>query len=81
MQTLITTALSMLVIFLISPVSQIGQISYQQYALGQENTNASSTSASNNISTGITFPQIHDFTSTPPAPVNSWIIESKMEWL
>jgi glyoxylase-like metal-dependent hydrolase (beta-lactamase superfamily II) len=26
---------------------------------------------------GTTFPQIHNFTSTPPAPVNSWIIESK----
>lgn len=76
-QTIITTALCMLVIFLINPVSQIGQISYQQYVLGQENINASSTSALNKISTSTTFPRIHDFTSTPPAPVNSWIIESK----
>jgi glyoxylase-like metal-dependent hydrolase (beta-lactamase superfamily II) len=76
MQTMIMTALSMLLIILINPISQIGQITYQQYVFGQENTNVSS-SSSNKISTSITFPQIHNFTSTPPAPVNSWIIESR----
>jgi glyoxylase-like metal-dependent hydrolase (beta-lactamase superfamily II) len=76
MQTMIMTALSMLVIFLINPISQIGQISYQQYVFGQEYANVSS-SSSNITSTSITFPQIHNFTSTPPAPVNSWIIESR----
>ena len=76
MQTMIITALSILLIFLINPISQLGQISYQQHVFGQENTNVSS-SSSNITSTSITFPQIHNFTSTPPAPVNSWIIESR----
>jgi glyoxylase-like metal-dependent hydrolase (beta-lactamase superfamily II) len=74
MQTMITTGLSMLVIFLINPISQLGQ--YQQHVFGQENTNVSS-SLSNKMSTSITFLQVHNFTSTPPAPVNSWIIESR----
>ena len=75
-QTMIMTALSILLIFLINPISQLGQISYQQHVFGQENANVSS-SSSNITSTSITFPQIHNFTSTPPAPVNSWIIESR----
>ena len=75
-QTMIMTALSMLVIFLINPISQIDQISSQHHVFGQESTNVSS-SSSNITSTSITFPQIHNFTSTPPAPVNSWIIESR----
>jgi glyoxylase-like metal-dependent hydrolase (beta-lactamase superfamily II) len=76
MHTTIMAALCMLAIFLINPIDQIGQISYQQYVFGQENTNISS-SSSNKIGTITTFPQIHNFTSTPPAPVNSWIIESR----
>ena len=89
-QTIILTALSILLIFLVNPISQIDQISYGQRVFGQENTNVSSsssnitssssniTSSSSNItSNSITFPQIHNFTSTPPAPVNSWIIESR----
>jgi glyoxylase-like metal-dependent hydrolase (beta-lactamase superfamily II) len=69
-QAMITTASSMLVLFLINPVGQIGQISDRQYAFGQGNVSVSSSS------TGTTLPIIHNFTSTPPAPVNSWIIES-----
>ena len=71
MQAMITTASSMLVLFLINPVSQIDQISDQQYAFGQGNVSISSSS------TNTTLPIIHNFTSTPPAPVNSWIIESE----
>jgi glyoxylase-like metal-dependent hydrolase (beta-lactamase superfamily II) len=73
-QMIIMTVLSMLVTFLINPISQIGGMSYQQNVFGQENTNLSSSSSS---STSITFPKIYNFTSTPPAPVNSWIIESQ----
>jgi len=75
-QTMIITALIILLIFLVNPKSQINQISYGQRLFGQENTNVSS-SSSNITGTSITFPQIHNFTSTPPAPVNSWIIESR----
>jgi glyoxylase-like metal-dependent hydrolase (beta-lactamase superfamily II) len=71
MQAMKTTTSSMLVLFLINQVSQIGQISDQYYAFGQGNVNVSSSS-----STSTTLPIIHNFTSTPPAPVNSWIIES-----
>jgi glyoxylase-like metal-dependent hydrolase (beta-lactamase superfamily II) len=75
MQTMIMTALSILFIFLIN-ASQIDQISYGQRVFSQENTNVSS-SSSNITSSSITFPHIHNFTSAPPAPVNSWIIESR----
>jgi glyoxylase-like metal-dependent hydrolase (beta-lactamase superfamily II) len=75
MQTMIITTLSILLIFLVNPISQIDQIPYGQHVFGQENTNL--TSLSNITSNSITFPQVHNFTSTPPAPVNSWIIESK----
>jgi glyoxylase-like metal-dependent hydrolase (beta-lactamase superfamily II) len=73
---MIMTTSSMLLIFLISPVNEIDQISYQHPVFGEEDTNLSS-SSSNITSTSIAFPQIHNFTSTPPAPVNSWIIESR----
>ena len=75
-QTMIITALSILLIFLVNPISQIDQISYGQRVFGQKNVNVSS-SSSNITGTSIAFPQIHNFTSTPPAPVNSWIIESR----
>jgi glyoxylase-like metal-dependent hydrolase (beta-lactamase superfamily II) len=75
-QTMIMTTLSMLLIFMMNPINQIDQISYQHRVFGQENTILSS-SSSNTTNTSITFPQIHNFTSTPPAPVNSWIIESR----
>jgi glyoxylase-like metal-dependent hydrolase (beta-lactamase superfamily II) len=74
-------ASSMLVSSLINP---IGQTSQQQYVFGQDNTIASSTDNNNNnnnnnkTSTNTTFfPQIHNYTSSGLAPVNSWIIESK----
>ena len=58
-----------------SLINPIGQISQQQYVFAQKNTTlltVNKTSADNT-----TFPQIHNYTSSPPAPVNSWIIESK----
>jgi glyoxylase-like metal-dependent hydrolase (beta-lactamase superfamily II) len=70
-QMMIITTLGILLTSLTS------QGSFQQYVFGQENTNASSSSMSDEIGPGLTFPQIHNFTSTPPAPVNSWIIESE----
>ena len=47
----------------------------QQYAYAQKNTTLlpyNSTSINNT-----TFPLIHNYASSPPAPVNSWLIESK----
>jgi glyoxylase-like metal-dependent hydrolase (beta-lactamase superfamily II) len=68
---IVVTASSLfLVTSLINPISQISQ---QQYVFAQKNTGVL---AYNKIST-TTLPQIHNYTSSPPAPVNSWIIESK----
>jgi glyoxylase-like metal-dependent hydrolase (beta-lactamase superfamily II) len=53
-------------VYSINPVDQISQ---QQFAFAQENTNVSS-------STNTTFPRIHNYTSSPPGPVNSWFFES-----
>ncbi|HEY9385484.1 MAG TPA: MBL fold metallo-hydrolase [Nitrososphaeraceae archaeon] len=67
----VTTSSILLVTFLINP---IGQISQQQYVSAQENTTVSSY---NKTSTNASFfPQIHNYTSSAPGPVNSWIIES-----
>jgi glyoxylase-like metal-dependent hydrolase (beta-lactamase superfamily II) len=66
----VMTGSSMFVIFLINPA---GQISQQQYVSAQEDTTVS---PSNKINANTTFPQIHNYTSSPPGPVNSWIIES-----
>jgi glyoxylase-like metal-dependent hydrolase (beta-lactamase superfamily II) len=58
-----------------SLINPIGQISQQQYVFAQKNTallTVNKTSADNT-----TFPRIHNYASLPPAPVNSWIIESK----
>ena len=58
-----------------SLINPIGQISQQQYVFAQKNTallTVNKTSADNP-----TFPRIHNYASLPPAPVNSWIIESK----
>jgi hypothetical protein len=41
MHITIMAALSMLAIFLINPIDQIGQIPYKQYVFGQENINVS----------------------------------------
>jgi glyoxylase-like metal-dependent hydrolase (beta-lactamase superfamily II) len=68
----VTASCLFLVTSLINPT---GQISQQQYAFAQKNTGVledNKTSDNNTI-----FPQIHNYASAPPAPVNSWIIESK----
>src|SRR5919108_30935 len=68
-------ASGMLVTSLINPIGHTSQ--QQQYVFAQENSTIVS-SSSNKTSTNATFfPQIHNYTSSPPAPVNSWIIESK----
>ena len=76
MNTTIKTTLGILLLFLMYPISSTTQMSYQQYVFGQD-TNVSSSSTPTKMGTGLTFLQIHNFTSTPPAPVNSWIIESE----
>jgi hypothetical protein len=62
----------------ISLINSTDQTSQQQYVFDQENTIASSNNNNNNkTSADITFfPQIHNYTSSPPGPVNSWIIET-----
>jgi glyoxylase-like metal-dependent hydrolase (beta-lactamase superfamily II) len=63
-------------LFLItSLVNPIGQISQQQYVFAQKNTALSTDNKTSTNNT--TIPHIHNYTSSPPAPVNSWIIESK----
>jgi glyoxylase-like metal-dependent hydrolase (beta-lactamase superfamily II) len=68
----VTASSLLLVTALINP---IGQISQQQYVFAQKNTTllTDNKTSSNNT----TFPQIRNYASPPPAPVNSWIIESK----
>ncbi len=61
----VVVASTMLITSLINPV---GQTLQQQFAFAQENTNVLS-------STNTTFPRIHNYTSSPPGPVNSWFIE------
>src|ERR687888_652239 len=68
----VTASSLFLVTSLINP---IGQTLQQQYVFAQKNTAVSSYNKTSTNNT--TFPQIHNYTSTPPAPVNSWIIESK----
>jgi len=64
----------------ISLINSIDQTSQQQYVFAQENTIASLNNNNNKISADITFfPQIHNYTSSPPGPVNSWIIETANE--
>ena len=58
-----------------SLISPIGQISQQQYAFAQKNTGVLEDNKTSDNNT--TFPRIHNYASAPPAPVNSWIIESK----
>ncbi|HEY9386663.1 MAG TPA: MBL fold metallo-hydrolase [Nitrososphaeraceae archaeon] len=55
-------------------INPIGQTSQQQYVFAQENTTVSSYNKTN--TNGTFSPQIHNYTSSPPGPVNSWIIES-----
>jgi glyoxylase-like metal-dependent hydrolase (beta-lactamase superfamily II) len=68
----VVTASSLFIVT--SLINPIGQISEQQYVFAQKNTvllTENKTSATNT-----TFPRIHNYASLPPAPVNSWIIES-----
>ena len=67
-------ASGMLVTSLINPIGHTSQ--QQQYVFAQENSTI--VSSSNKIRTNATFfPQIHNYTSSGLAPVNSWIIETK----
>jgi glyoxylase-like metal-dependent hydrolase (beta-lactamase superfamily II) len=60
------------------PINPIGHASQQQYVFAQENTPTTSVSPYDKTSTNTTFfPQIHNYTSSGLAPVNSWIIETK----
>src|SRR5919204_1270248 len=68
----VTASSLFLVTSLINP---IGQISQQQYACAQKNTGVLADNKTSDNNT--TFPRIHNYASAPPAPVNSWIIESK----
>ena len=76
-QMMIITTLGILLTISINLISPTSQRPFQQYVFGQESTNVSSSLTSEKTGTGLTFPQIHNFSSTPPAPVNSWIIESE----
>ena len=69
-------ASAMLVTSLINPIDYTSQQQQQQYVFAQENSTI--VSPSNKTSTNTTFfPQIHNYTSSGLAPVNSWIIETK----
>jgi glyoxylase-like metal-dependent hydrolase (beta-lactamase superfamily II) len=63
-------------LMLVTPlINPIGQTSSQyQHVIAQQNTIVSS---NNNTTTNATlFPQIHNYTSSHPGPVNSWFIET-----
>lgn len=62
----------LLVIYVINPLGRISQL---QYVFAQKNS-ALSTYNGTSINNA-TYPLIHNYASSPPAPVNSWIIESK----
>lgn len=72
-------ASGMLVTSLINPIGhtlQQQQQQQQQHVFAQANSTI--VSSSNKTSTNATFfPQIHNYTSSGLAPVNSWIIETK----
>jgi glyoxylase-like metal-dependent hydrolase (beta-lactamase superfamily II) len=56
-----------------SLINSIGLIPHQQYVFAQVD---SSPPTNNKTNTDTSFPQIHNYTSSPPGPVNSWIVES-----
>lgn len=64
------------IMLLTTLVYSIDQTAQQQYVFAQDDTIGLSNN-SNKTSTDITFlPRIHNYTSSPPGPVNSWIIET-----
>jgi glyoxylase-like metal-dependent hydrolase (beta-lactamase superfamily II) len=79
MLLVVVTTSSILITSLINP---IGQISQQQYVFAQDNIISSlndddDDNDKNKTTTDTTFsPQIHNYTSSGLAPVNSWIIET-----
>jgi glyoxylase-like metal-dependent hydrolase (beta-lactamase superfamily II)/quinol monooxygenase YgiN len=72
-QVLILLAVVASTMLVTSVINSIDMIPQQQYVFAQEKINVSSY---NKTSTNATFPQIHNYTSSPPGPVNSWIVES-----
>ena len=72
MTFLATMTFTVLVSLLINSIDSSPQ-QQRQYVFAEDEMDMSSF---NKISTDITFPQIHNYTSSPPGPVNSWIIES-----
>jgi glyoxylase-like metal-dependent hydrolase (beta-lactamase superfamily II)/quinol monooxygenase YgiN len=73
-QVLILLAVVASTILVTSVINTIDMIPQQQYVFAQEKINASSNN--NKTNTNTTFPQVHNYTSSPPGPVNSWIVES-----
>jgi glyoxylase-like metal-dependent hydrolase (beta-lactamase superfamily II) len=67
-------ASSVLVTALVNPIGQASP--QQQYVFAQGSTIAAA-SYDNTTANATFLPQIHNYTSSPPGPVNSWIIESK----
>jgi glyoxylase-like metal-dependent hydrolase (beta-lactamase superfamily II) len=61
-------------LLIISVINSIDLIPQLQHVYAQDKINVSSY---NKTSINPTFPQIHNYTSSPPGPVNSWIIETK----
>jgi glyoxylase-like metal-dependent hydrolase (beta-lactamase superfamily II) len=69
-QLLILLAVIAASMLMTSVINSIDLMPQQQYVFAQDKINVSS-------GTNATFPQIHNYTSSPPGPVNSWIIETK----
>ncbi|HYX56563.1 MAG TPA: MBL fold metallo-hydrolase [Nitrososphaeraceae archaeon] len=67
-------ASSVLVTALVNPIGQASP--QQQYVFAQGSTIAAA-SYDNTTANATFLPHIHNYTSPPPGPVNSWIIESK----
>jgi glyoxylase-like metal-dependent hydrolase (beta-lactamase superfamily II) len=75
MLSAVVVASSILVTSLIIPIGQTS--TQQEYVFAQGNTVASLYNDNNKTTTDTTFfPQIHNYTSSPPGPVNSCIIET-----
>jgi glyoxylase-like metal-dependent hydrolase (beta-lactamase superfamily II) len=73
---MVVTTLGILLTISINLIGPTSQRPFQQYVFGQESTNVSSSFTSDKTGTGLIFPRIHNYTSSPPGPVNSWFIES-----